>query len=183
MLFRFAVVVTVLELVLTAGASVLVTYTEAPPGFATESDLKELGIAVAEHRNVRSGSLQVPTYETIATLAAPTASLHVELRTDAAKVDFDFRRAREEVLRGRPEIGDLVIINEPLPGEQGYAVRQRGPSAVRFELVRLRGKDMLKVRVVRKAPFDNLPAAELSRCERRARIVQEQLMVKLRWRE
>ena len=30
---------------------------------------------------------------------------------------------------------------------------------------------------------DTLPAAELSRCERRARMVQEHLMTKLRWRE
>jgi len=37
MLLRFAVIVTVFELALTAVASVLVTYTEPPPGFATES--------------------------------------------------------------------------------------------------------------------------------------------------
>jgi hypothetical protein len=183
MLLRFAVVVTVLELVLTATASVLVTYTEAPPAFATENDLRELGMSFTEHRNARSGAINAPIYETNVTLASPTATLYVECRSDSKKIDFDFRRSREEVLRDRPEHGELTIINEPLPGEEGYAVRHRGPNAVRFELVRLHGSDMLKVRVVRRAPFDNLPAAELSRCERRARVVQEQLMMKLRWRE
>jgi len=183
MLLRFAVVVTVLELVLTATASVLVTYTEAPPAFATENDLRELGVSFTEHRNSREGSIQAPIYDTNATLASPTAALFVRHRMDMSKTDFDFRRAREEVQRDRPELGEIVIINEPLPGEQGYAVRHRGPTSVRFELVRLRGSEMMIVRVVRRAPFENLPAAELSRCERRARIIQEHLMMKLRWRE
>jgi hypothetical protein len=183
MLLRFAVVVTVLELVLTATASVLVTYTEAPPAFATPSDLRELGISFTDHRNAREGSIQAPIYDTTATLSSPTATLTVRYRSDQSKTDFDFRRSREEVWRDRPENGELVIINEPLPGEQGYAVRHRGPNSVRFELVRLRGTEMLTVRVVRRTPFENLPAAELSRCERRARVVQEHLMMKLRWRE
>ena len=183
MLLRFAVVVTILELVLTAGASVLVTYTESPPGFATEYDLRELGIAFTQHRNSREGSMQTPIYDTNATLASPTASLWVRYRADMTKTDFDFRRAREELRRNRPEFGELVVINEPMPGELGYAVRHRGPTSVRFELVRLRGPEMLIVNVVRKQPYDNLAAAELSRCERRARIIQEQLMLKLRWRE
>jgi hypothetical protein len=183
MLLRFAIVVTLLELVLTAAASILVTYTEAPPAFATENDLRDLGIAFAEHRNVRGGPMNSPTYESIVTLSSPTATLYVEMRTDSSRIDFGFRRSREEVISKNPELGESVIINEPLPGEEGYAVRHRGPNAVRFELVRLRGSDMLKVRVVRKTPYENLPAAELSRCERRARVVQEHLMMKLRWRE
>ena len=183
MLLRFAVVVTVLELVLTATASVLVTYTEAPPGFATESDLRELGIPFTEHKNAREGSMQSPIYDTTATLSNPTATLLVRYRTDQSKTDFEFRRSREEVWRDRPDNGELVLINEPIPGEQGYAVRHRAPNSVRFELVRLRGSEMLTVRVVRRAPYDSLPAAEMSKCERRARIVQEQLMTKLRWRE
>ena len=183
MLLRFAVIVTLLELVLTATASVLVTYTEAPPAFATEHDLRELGISFTEHRNAREGSIQAPIYETNATLASPTATLFVRHRMDSSKTDFDFRRSREEVWRDRPDNGELVIINEPLPGEHGYAVRHRAPNSVRFELVRLRGSEMMIVRVVSRAPFENLPAAELSRCERRARVVQEHLMMKLRWRE
>jgi len=183
MLFRFAVAVTVLELVLTAAASVVVSYTEAPPGFATENDLRDLGITFTSHGNARSGSMSSPVYESSATLAAPTATLYVELRTESSRIDYEFRRSREEVIRTHPELGESVIISEPLPGEEGYAVRHRGPSAVRFELVRLRGSDMLKVRVVRKAPFDNIPAAELARCERRARVIQEHLMMKMKWRD
>jgi hypothetical protein len=183
MLIRFAVVVTLVELVLTAGASVLVSYTEAPPAFATDGDLRELGIAFTQHRNSREGTIQSPIYNTDATLDAPTASLWARYRTDMSKTDFDFRRSREEIRRGRPEFGELVIIDEPMPGELGYAIRHRGPNSVRFELVRLRGSELLIVNVVRKMPYDNLPAAELSRCERRARVVQEHLMMKLRWRE
>jgi hypothetical protein len=183
MLLRFAVAVTVLELVLTVAASVLVTFTEAPPAFATENDLRDLGLAFTEHRNWREGTIQAPIYKTTAALASPPASLVVSYRADWTRTDYEFRRAREEVRRDRPEFGEAVIINEPLPGEQGYAVRQRGPNSVRFELVRLRGSEMMIVSVVRKVPYDNLPAAELSRCERRARVVQEHLMMKLRWRE
>jgi hypothetical protein len=183
MLLRFAVVVTVLELVLTAAASVLVTYIEAPPAFATENDLRDLGLAFTVHRNSREGTIQAPIYETTAALASPPASLFVSFRADRIKTDFDFRRAREEIRRDRPEFGESVIINEPLPGELGYAVRQRGPNSVRFELVRLHGSEMMIVSVVRKMPYDNLPAVELSHCERRARVVQEHLMMKLRWRE
>lgn len=183
MLLRFAFAVTVLELVLTAVASLLVTYTEPPPGFATETDLRELGISFEEHQNSRWIHMNAPCYDSRAKLASPPGALYVSLRTEATRTDFDFRRAREEVIRTHPDRGDLVIINEPLPGEEGYAVRQRGPKAVRFELVRLRQSEMLIVRVVRELPFDTLPAAELSRCERRARGVQEQLMVKMRWRD
>jgi hypothetical protein len=182
-LLRFAIAVTTLELVLTAAASVLVTYTEAPPSFATENDLRDLGISFTQHRNSRQGTIQAPIYETIATLGSPTASLWVNFRADRSKTDLDFRRAREEGRHSRPDFGEIVVINEPLPGELGYAVRHRGPKAVRFELVRLRGSEMMIINVVREAPYDNLPAAELARCERRARVVQEHLMMKLRWRE
>lgn len=183
MLFRFAVVVTVLEFALTAVASVLVTYTEPPPAFATERDLRELGIQVVEHENRRWLSVDAPCYDTRAKLDAPPASLYVSLRTDATKIDFDFRRSRELVWKDQPDRGEAVVINEPIPGEEGYAVRHRSPKYVRFELVRIRRADMLIVRVVREMPYDSLPAAELSRCERRARVVQEHLMAKMRWRE
>lgn len=183
MLFRFAVAVTILELVLTAGASVLVTYTEPPPGFATEEELRDLGLKVEEHRNSRGGPVNAPTYETRAKFTGPPASLYVSLRTDLTRTDYEFRRSREEVIRNRAELGEAVLIPEPIPGEEGYAVRHRGPDYVRFELVRLRGREMLIVKVTREKPFDTLPAAELSKCERRARAVQEHLMSKLRWRE
>jgi len=183
MLFRFAVVVTVLEFALTAVASVLVTYTEPPPAFATERDLHELHLPFVEHENRRWTSVDAPCYDTRAKLDSPPASLYVSLRTDALRTDFDFRRSREVVMRDQPDRGETVLINEPIPGEEGYAVRHRGAKSVRFELVRLRGPEMLIIRVVREMPYDTLPAAELSRCERRARMVQEHLMTKMRWRE
>ena len=183
MLFRFAIVITVLEFALTAIASVLVTYTEPPPGFLTDRDLRDLHIPYTEHENRRWVSVDAPCYDTRAKLDGPPASLFVSLRTDALKTDYDFRHSREEVMRDKPDRGEVVIITEPIPGEEGYAVRHRAPKYVRFELVRLRRSDMLIVRVTREMPYDSPPAAELSRCERRARVVQEHLMTKLRWRE
>jgi hypothetical protein len=183
MLFRFAVVVTVLEFALTAMASILVTYTDPPPGFVTENDLRSLGMYQTTLDNRRWESAGAPCYDTRAVLETPVAQLFTSLRTDATPTDFAFRRSRDEASQSRPERGETTIINEPLPGEQGYAVRHIGPKSVRFELVRIRRNEMLIVRVVRDKPFDTLAASELTRCERRARLVQEHLMVKLAWRE
>jgi hypothetical protein len=183
MLLRFAVIVTILEVALTAGASILVTYTDPPPGFATENDLRSLGMLCRTHENRRWESGNAPCYDTRAALTSPDASLYASLRTDATPTDFEFRRSKDEAARERPERGELTIINEPIPGEQGYAVRHTGPTTVRFELARLRRNEMLIVRVVRERPYDASPAAELARCERRARLVQEHLMTKLGWRD
>jgi len=163
-LFRFAVIVTALEAGLTAAASILVTYTDPPPGFATESDLRTLGLNYRTHENRRWESGNAPCYDTRAALTGPEGALYVSLRTDATPTDFDFRRSRDEVHRDLPERGELVIINEPIPGEQGYAVRHVGPKSVRFELVRIRRNEMLIVRVVREKPYDAKAAVEMTRC-------------------
>ena len=183
MLFRFAVVVTVLEVALTAMASILVSYTDPPPGFATENDLRSLGMTFTTLDNRRWESVGAPCYDTRAALESPVAQLFCSLRTDATPTDYAFRRSRDEANQSRPERGETTVINEPLPGEQGYAVRHTGPKSVRFELVRIRKNEMLIVRVVREKPFETLPASELTKCERRARLVQEHLMLKLRWRD
>ncbi len=183
MLFRFAVIVTVLELLLTTLASVLVTYTEPPPGFATEADLRSLGLTCSDHSNRRWLRMNAPCYDTRAQLESPSAVLEVSLRTDATATDYDFRRAANEAIQRNPDRGEVVVLTEPFPGERGYAVRHRGPKSVRFELARLRGTELFIVSVVRERPFDTLEAAELSKCERRARAVQEHLMFKMRWRD
>jgi hypothetical protein len=183
MLLRFAVAVTIIELVLTAFASVLVSYTDPPASFATEADLRALGMSTTAHENRRWLQMDVPCYETKATLTEPVAQLWVSHRTLAGAVDVDFRRSREEVNRAHPERGETTIIDEPLPGEKGYAVRQAGPKSSRFELVRLRGNDLLIVRVLREKPYDAQPGAEMARCERRARVIQEMIMTRMRWRD
>jgi len=183
MLFRFAVAVTIIELVLTAFASVLVSYTDPPPSFATESDLTSLGMSTSAHENRRWLHMDAPCYETKATLTEPTAQLWVSHRTLATAVDLDFRRSREEVNRQHPERGETTIIEEPLPGEKGYAVRHASPRSSRFELVRLHGSDLLIVRVQRDKPYDGQPGAEMARCERRARVIQEMIMTRMRWRD
>ena len=183
MLLRFAVAVTALEFVLTIAASVLVTYTEPPAGFLTEQEMGDLSLKFEQHENRRWVHLNAPCYDTRATLSSPGATLYVSLRSDASSTDIGFRRRREESIRERKDRGDVVIINEPLPGEEGYAVRYRGPDAVRFELARLHGRDMLIVRVIDEKPFDTTESGALSKCEHRARAVQEYLMFKLRWRD
>lgn len=183
MLLRFAIAVTVLEVILTIAASVLVTYTEPPVAFMTETDLSDIGIKAEKHETVRRIHQNAPCYDTTATLANPAAKLYVSLRTDATPADFAFRRQREEANRGHPERGEITLINEPLPGEQGYAVRHRSGNSVRFEAVRLRGTDLLIVRVMREAPYDATESAMISKCELRARAVQEHLMFKMRWRD
>jgi hypothetical protein len=183
MLMRFAVIVTVIEVGLTAMASVLVSYTDPPPGFVTDNDLRSLGMTVAAHENMRWLQLNAPCYDTRATLSSPEARLYVSLRTDTTPTDYSFRRSRDEANREHPERGETTIINEPMPGEEGYAVRQSGPKSVRFELVRLRRGEMLIVRVVREKPFESPSAVELSKCERRARLVQEMIMSRMRWRD
>ena len=183
MLTRFALVVTLIELALTVGASVLVTYTGAPPAFATETDLNGLGIAFGEHSNRRWLHMNAPCYDTRAALQSPAGSLFVSFRTESTDTDLDFRRARDEMIHDHPDRGEVVIINEPLPGERGYAVRHRSAKSVRFELVRLRKTELLIVRVTRDLPPDAMPSAELARCERQARQVQELLMFKMRWRD
>ncbi len=180
---RFAIAVTALEVVLTAMASILVTYTDPPPGFATEHDLRALGLGYSAHENTRWTFADAPCYDTRATLTSPEAKLYVSFRTEATPTDFNFRRSRDEASREHPERGEITIINEPMPGEEGYAVRHSGPKSVRFELARLRKGDLLIVRVVRDKPFDGPASVELSKCERRARLVQEMIMTRLRWRD
>lgn len=183
MLYRFAVTVTALELLLTLGASVLIRFTEPPTAFLTETELTGLGMTFQSHDNTRTLRQDVVCYDTHATLRSPTASLYASLRSDTSATDFDFRRRREEAIREHPERGEVLLINEPLPGEEGYAVRYRGANSVRFEAVRLRGREMLIVRVTREKPFDTTESAALSKCELRARAVQEHLMFKMRWRD
>src|SRR5689334_12100341 len=127
MLLRFACVVTVLEFLLTIAASVLVTFTEPPTAYITDSELSNLGMKVDRHENRRVTQLNIPRYETHAQLGSPSASLYVSLRMDASPTDYQFRRRTEEAIRERPDRGELVLINEPMPGEEGYAVRYRGP--------------------------------------------------------
>src|SRR5687768_6161217 len=115
MLLRFAVVVTILELVLTLGASILVTYTEPPTGFVTEADLSDAGIKFTEHENKRWVHLNAPCYDTRAKLTSPACSLYASLRTDTSSTDFSFRRRREEAIRERGDRGEILVINEPLP--------------------------------------------------------------------
>jgi hypothetical protein len=102
MLLRFAVIVTIMEVALTAMASILVTYTDPPPGFATENDLRSLGLSFSAHENRRWESGNAPCYDTRATLLSPDSALFVSFRTDAALTDYEFRRSRDEASREHP---------------------------------------------------------------------------------
>src|SRR5207237_458662 len=80
-----------------------------PPGFATEQDLRSLGLSYTAHENSSWLQLNAPCYDTRATLGSPEAKLYVSLRTDTTPTDFTFRRSRDEANREHPERGETAI--------------------------------------------------------------------------
>jgi hypothetical protein len=177
-MLRFAVAVTVLELVLTAGAAWWVTLAESTGAHVTERDLGELGLPFTSVTPSSTRAGDTANHETRAALLDPGQTLYTSLRTGSTAVDFDHRKRREEAWARKSGGGAAhSIADEPLPGEEGYSVRQSGPKSLRFELVRLRGSDLLIVRITMDAPGHG----EMAKAERRARKVQERLMGRLGW--
>jgi hypothetical protein len=181
---RFAVVLTLVELALTVAATLTISLIEPGEPYVTEADLRGLRLPFSSSSTRRTKSFDGRIfYDTSVELADPPQTLHVSIRAGSSDVDYDHRLNRERQNHQKPRHGTIVLIDEPMPGERGYALRQRGPDSVRAELVRLRGTDLLIVRVSRAQPYDTTPDQEVVRCERRARMVELFLLEKLRWRE
>ncbi len=180
---RFAVLMTLVELALTVGAVFAITLVEPGEPYLSEADLRGLRIPFASVTTSRAKRLGQVFYDTRVKLKDPPQTLYVSLRTEHSGVDYDHRINRERRRDGDPRHGSLVVVEEPMPGERGYALRQRGPGSVRSEIVRLRGTDFLIVAVSRPTPPDLTPAQAVVGCERRARTVELYLLEKLRWRE
>lgn len=181
---RFAVTMALVEVALTAAATFTITLVEPGEPYITERDLRALRLPFASLTTSRTKRFdQQVFYDTRVQLSDPPQVLTVSVRTEATEVDYDHRFNRERQRQGDPRHGALVVFEEPMPGERGYALRQRGPSSVRFELARLRGTDLLVVTVTRARPYDGTPDQEVVRCERRARVVELLVLEKLGWRE
>ena len=184
-MIRFAVAITSVELVLTLGAALWITFEERDEPFVAAAEFEMLGIPVEKHsmdRRTRSGGLV--SFDTQAVVKGPGPALMVSLRVKATREEFDARRAAERP----PEAGEgkeqTIVNDESWPQEPGYVVRERGRNGVRSELVRLHGSEMLVVRAIRMDVPAGKSGEEVSTCERLARIVQEFVMSrKLGWRD
>jgi hypothetical protein len=180
---RFAVLITGVEIVLTIGAAFAITLVEPSEPYLTDADLRSLRIPYASLTTSRTKRFDQIFYDTRVELTDPPQILTVSLRTDHSNVDYDHRLNREQRRHGDPRHGTIVIVEEPMPGERGYCLRQVGPGSVRSEIVRIRGTELLIATVTRAKPFETTPTQEVVKCERRARNVELYLLEKLRWRE
>lgn len=178
---RFAVAVVALEFVLTTAAGFYLAASLEVEPYATPADLRELGLEVESLETARRERFErLQSYDTNAKLADGTA-VSVRVRMHSLQVDFDLQRQKERDLAAKPERGATTILDEPLPGEQGYTVRHRGTNGVRAEVVRFRGDRMLVVVFRRQGSFGPSAASEAARCERLARSLREILAARLGW--
>jgi hypothetical protein len=197
-MIRFAISVTAIEIALTLGAAAWVTFSENGEPYVTKAELETLGISVEKYsteRKMRFGELF--SFDTQAVLPGsslglasgdtrPGPALLVSVRVNTPKVEYDSRLAGERHPRMR-DGDELPVVNEePWPDELGYVVRQRVRNGVRAEVVRLRGKNLLIVRM----NWTNIPlppdrAGEaVAKCEHFARLLQDFMVTrKLGWRE
>ncbi len=180
---RFAVTMALVEIALTIGAAFAITLVEPGEPYLSEADLRGLRIPFESVRTSRTKRFDSQVfYDTRVQLLGPPQTLYVSVRTESSAVDFEHRLNRERQRQRDPKQGAIALLEEPMPGEQGYTLRHRGPSSVRSELVRFRGTDLFIVSVGRSRPFDSTPDQEVVRCERRARTVELYLLEKLGWR-
>jgi hypothetical protein len=180
---RFAIAVTAVEFVLTAAAAVFLASSLEVEPFATEDDLRSLGLVCESHESLKRTRFEALfSYDSRCTLK-DGADLSTSVRVGANRTDLDLRRRREEAWQAKPGYGRASFAEGSLEEEPGYSLRHVGPDGVRGEVVHLRGDRMLIVRVGRKAPFGDTPDEEVSRCLRRAHLVYDFMAAKLGWRD
>lgn len=182
-MIRFAVTVTAVELALTLGAALFITFAETGEPFLSRGEFEMLGIPLerySTHRQTRFGALF--SYDTQVTVKGPGPAILVSLRVGTPRSEYDSRLQGERWAKAREGDEAPVVNDESWPEEPGYAVRHRGRNGVRAEVVRLHGKDMLIVRAIRMNVPPERAGEEVSACERMARIVQEYAAQKLGWR-
>lgn len=183
-MIRFAVIITAVEVALTLGALLFVTLAETRDPYLDREEFEGLGIPVEKYSTdprMRFGALF--SYDTQAVVKGPGPAITISVRVNTPREEFEAREAAERAARLREGEERPVVNDESWPGEPAYAVRHRGRNGVRSELVRLHGREMLIVRVIRMdAP--GASAGELaSTCERLARLIQGFMARKLGWRE
>jgi hypothetical protein len=180
-MWRFAATVTILMILLTAIAASLFSIDGDSDAFLTTDDLKLINMPFEEHKTQRQNRFEVLLgYDSNTTLLKPRMNAWVSVRVDQADIDFAARRRREENWATKPGFGNSTICDDPGQDDAGYMVRHRNEKSARCELVRYRGGRMLVVKVSRNE-LVGTPEEELAACERRARIIQERMLEKLRW--
>jgi len=182
-MIRFAIGVTAVELALTALASLWIAVAETGEPFLTEDEFEMLGIPIEKYSTDRRSRFDaLYSYDTRAVVKGGGAAITVSVRVLTPRAEYDTRLAAERWPRLKPGDEAPTVTDESLPGEPGYAVRQRAADGVRAEGVRLHGADLLIVRAVRMNRADQHPGAEVMRCERLVRILQEYMIVRMGWR-
>lgn len=182
-MIRFAVTITIVELVLTIGAVLLIEVTELPDPFLSETDLTDLGLKHDSYEAWRSSRFRtLVRYNTAVSLRQPKRELYTSFRVNDSKLDFELRRDRERNRLGEGPQGKDVLIEEELPGQPGYAVRDFREEGIRIELVCGRGNEMLIVRIVQGSIGGVSLHSVMANAERNARKVQMKLFDKMRWR-
>ena len=144
---RFAITITVLEIVLTIGACLLIAATELADPFLSRTDLEDLGHQYEEYEAWRSSRFRtLVRYNTRAQLQRPPRELFTSFRLIDSQLDFELRRERERNSLGEGPEGKDVLVEDNLRGQPGYAVRDFESGSIRLELVRARDNEMLIVR-------------------------------------
>jgi hypothetical protein len=177
-MWRFAIAITLIEILLSALAAALFTMDFDPEPYLTAEELRGLNFPHEGHatrRRIRFDELL--GYDSEATLLHPKQSLWVGVRVNQTRADYDARRRREENWATKASFGTSMILDDPGPKDVGFTVRHRRAPYVRCELVRFMGDRMLIVKVSSESgPEDEALAA----CERRARVIQARMLSKLR---
>src|SRR5262245_3406705 len=182
-MIRFAAVVTVIEIALTVAASLWVTLAEEPEPYVSRAELRGLGFEPESHateRRTRFG--KTFSYDTRATLTGRPRVLFVSHRVETPPEEYEARHGGDVSLSRDPSRGVTTVVETSRDGERGYTVRHRDSTEVRAELVRLRGSDMLIVRVTAPDVAGSPGNAVAAGCERDAGVLQQYLLRKLGWR-
>ena len=180
---RFAAGVTTVQLALSVLTAVLFSLDSPPDPYFTRDDLSRFSLPFTSHETSRRMRFDALLgYDSHATLDRPRQTLWVSARVDQTEADFHSRRRREESWSRKPgQVSRTVIVDDADEGDQGFALRQHGPSGARCELVRFKGDRMLVVRLSKSEPLEGAPEEELAACERRARLIQGRMLEKLGW--
>jgi hypothetical protein len=182
-MIRFAISVTVLELLLTGAAALLVGFEGSGEPYLSEGELRDLGFTFEKYtteRRLRFGL--VYSYDTRFVLSGDGAAITLSVRPGTPRSEYDTRLASERRPRMKTEPRGPIVVEEPWGSEVGYTLSQRDPGSVRTELVRWREGVLLLVRASRPGPVSR-PSEEAARYERLARLVQMRALQKFGWRD
>ena len=182
-MIRFAISVTAVEIALTLAASLWIAVTESGEPYVSEVEFERLGIPVEKYSTDRRTRFDSPySYDTQAVVKGAGPAITVSVRVLTPRSEYDSRLAGERWPKLREGDEAPTVTDESLPGEPGYAVRQRGAQGVRAEGVRLHGADMLIVRAIRMNVPNTNPGSQVMKCERLVRLLQEHMTVRLGWK-